>query len=129
MPKMKPLLMGLLGAAVLSAFHTGQSELLSAQQRPGRNLTATEKELNEIQTRGEGLFRQRCAVCHLPRPLKFGSAPIVGPKLFGVFKAADPEQEKALREFILRGGPDMPGFRYGLDSKEVDDLVSYLKTL
>jgi mono/diheme cytochrome c family protein len=129
MSKIRTLWMGLLGAAVLGAFHMGQSDLLSAQERPGRNLTSAEKELNQGQTRGEGLFRQRCAVCHLPRPLKFGSAPIVGPRLFGVFKTADREQEKALREFILKGGPDMPGFQYGLDSKEVDDLVSYLKTI
>jgi hypothetical protein len=36
---------------------------------------------------------------------------------------------KVLRGFILKGGPDMPGFQYGLDASEVDELIAYLKTI
>lgn len=79
--------------------------------------------------RGEGLFLQRCSLCHLPRKLKFGSPAVVGPSLAGQFKDATPEQMKVLRGFILKGGPDMPGFQYGLEPKEIDDLIAYLKTL
>jgi len=39
------------------------------------------------------------------------------------------EKERAVREIILKGGPRMPGFQYGLTPNEVDDLVAYLKTL
>ena len=85
--------------------------------------------LNEQETRGENLFRQRCSLCHLPRKLKFGSPAVVGPSLSGQFKDAAPDQLKVLRGFILKGGPDMPGFQYGLEPKEVDDLVAFLKTL
>lgn len=84
--------------------------------------------LSAEQRRGEGLFLQRCSICHLPRKLKFGSPPVIGPSLSGQFKDATPEQMKTLRGFILKGGPDMPGFQYGLDPKEIDDLIAYLKT-
>lgn len=85
--------------------------------------------LSEQARRGEGLFLQRCSLCHLPRKLKFGSPSVIGPSLAGQLKDATPEQMKVLRGFILKGGPDMPGFQYGLEPKEVDDLVAYLKTL
>jgi mono/diheme cytochrome c family protein len=85
--------------------------------------------LTEEARRGEGLFLQRCSICHLPRKLKFGSPPVIGPSLSGQFKDAGPDQMKVLRGFILKGGPDMPGFQYGLEPSEVDDLIAYLKTL
>jgi hypothetical protein len=65
----------------------------------------------------------------LPRKLKFGSPPVIGPSLSGQFKDVDAGQLKILRGFILKGGPDMPGFQYGLETKDVDDLIAYLKTL
>lgn len=89
----------------------------------------TAANLSDEERRGEGLFLQRCSLCHLPRKLKFGSPPVIGPSLSGQFKDATPEQMKTLRGFILKGGPDMPGFQYGLEPKEIDDLVAYLKTL
>lgn len=101
---------------------------LKAQTQPGVTPASTAK-LSEQESRGEGLFLQRCSLCHLPRKLKFGSAPVIGPSLSGQFKVATPEQLKTLRGFILKGGPDMPGFQYGLEPKEVDDLIAYLKTL
>jgi mono/diheme cytochrome c family protein len=87
------------------------------------------EKLSEQSRRGEGLFLQRCSLCHLPRKLKFGSPSVIGPSLAGQFKDATPADLKTLRGFILKGGPDMPGFQYGLEPKDVDDLVAYLKTL
>jgi mono/diheme cytochrome c family protein len=104
------------------------SAYLPAQDKPVAALPAAEK-LNEQEMRGEGLFLQRCSLCHLPRKLKFGSPPVVGPSLSGQFKDSNPDQQKTLRGFILKGGPDMPGFQYGLEAKEVDDLIAFLKTL
>jgi mono/diheme cytochrome c family protein len=86
-------------------------------------------QLSSEERRGEGLFLQRCSLCHLPRKLKFGSPAVIGPSLSGQFKDATPDQMKTLRGFILKGGPDMPGFQYGLEANEVDDLIAYLKTL
>jgi mono/diheme cytochrome c family protein len=85
--------------------------------------------LTEDARRGEGLFLQRCSICHLPRKLKFGSPPVIGPNLSGQFKDANSDQMNVLRGFILKGGPEMPGFQYGLEPREVDDLIAYLKTL
>lgn len=99
-----------------------------AQTKPDATHASTAK-LTEQESRGEGLFLQRCSLCHLPRKLKFGSPPVVGPNLSGLFKEADADQQKFLRGFILKGDPKMPGFQYGLESNEVDDLIAYLKAL
>lgn len=101
---------------------------LPAQTKPAAAPSGVQKP-DEQQRQGEGLFLQRCSLCHLPRKLKFGSPAVIGPILSGQFKDATPDQMKVLRNFILKGGPDMPGFQYGLEPKEVDDLVAYLKTL
>jgi mono/diheme cytochrome c family protein len=100
-----------------------------AQTKPGAAQAATAQKLSEQESRGEGLFLQRCSLCHLPRKLKFGSPPVVGPSLSGLFKEADADQQKFLRGLILKGDPKMPGFQYGLEPNEVDDLIAYLKTL
>jgi mono/diheme cytochrome c family protein len=101
---------------------------LGAQSK-STSATAPPVKLTEDARRGEGLFLQRCSICHLPRKLKFGSPPVIGPILNGQFKDANADQLKVLRGFILKGGPDMPGFQYGLEPNEVDDLIAYLKTL
>lgn len=101
---------------------------MPAQTKQAATPSGVQK-LDEQERHGEGLFLQRCSLCHLPRKLKFGSPAVVGPSLSGQFKDATPDQMKVLRNFILKGGPDMPGFQYGLEPKEVDDLVAYLKTL
>jgi mono/diheme cytochrome c family protein len=90
---------------------------------------STVVQLSDQERRGEGFFLQRCSLCHLPRKLKFGSPPVIGPSLAGLFKDAAPDQMKVLRGFILKGGPNMPGFQYGLEPREIDDLIAYLKTL
>jgi mono/diheme cytochrome c family protein len=123
--KMRMSIIAFLGLAALCSGGTGD---LLAQSKPAATLPGTEK-LSEQAKRGEGLFLQRCSLCHLPRKLKFGSPPVIGPSLSTQFKDAAPDQLKILRAFILKGGPDMPGFQYGLEPKEVDDLIEYLKTL
>jgi mono/diheme cytochrome c family protein len=123
--KKTPILGIFLGLATLYSF---QAANLRAQNKPVETPRAAEK-LSEDARRGEGLFLQRCSLCHLPRKLKFGSPPVVGPSLSGQFKDATPDEMKILRGFILKGGPDMPGFQYGLEPKEIDDVIAYLKTL
>jgi mono/diheme cytochrome c family protein len=122
---LRTIAVSVLGLAVICS-HGASS--LKAQSSSSSTLPATRK-LTEQESRGEGFFLQRCSLCHLPRKLKFGSPPVIGPSLRGQFKDADSEQLKVLRGFILKGGPDMPGFQYGLEPKEVDDLIAYLKTL
>ncbi len=117
-----------IAAIGIAALCFGRAGYLPAQSKPDATLPGAGK-LREQASRGEGLFLQRCSICHLPRKLKFGSPPVVGPSLSGQFKDATPDQLKILRGFILKGGPDMPGFQYGLEPKEVDDLIAYLKML
>ncbi len=112
----------------LTSFYSGKAARLPAQDKPATTASGAAK-LNEQETRGEGFFLQRCSLCHLPRKLKFGSPAVVGPILSGQFKQAGPDQLKALRSYILKGGPGMPGFQYGLEPREVDDLIAFLKTL
>jgi len=44
-----------------------------------------------------------------------------------LFKEAGPDKMKLLKGSILKGSPNMPGFQYGLEPKEVEDLIAYLK--
>ncbi len=115
----------ILGFATL--FSCGPSALWAQAGSAATQHTASK--LSDQEKRGEGLFLQRCSLCHLPRKLKFGSPPVIGPSLSEQFKDAGPDQLKTLRGFILKGGPDMPGFQYGLEPKEIDELIAYLKTL
>jgi mono/diheme cytochrome c family protein len=120
--------MPVVAALALATFYLCGASRLAAQTNSAVNPPAAEK-LSDAQRRGEGLFLQRCSICHLPRKLKFGSPPVIGPSLSGQFKDAAPDQLKILRGFILKGGPDMPGFQYGLEPKDIDDLIAYLRTM
>ena len=82
--------------------------------------------LNEQEEHGKGLYLQKCALCHSPKYQKPKTVPPVGPLLEGVLKK---NKELTVRGIIQKGGPDMPGFQYGLDAKQLDDLMAYLKTL
>jgi mono/diheme cytochrome c family protein len=128
MSKIKTMSGAFAGILVLAVFYWPGSGLLLAQNAPAAAPSRPAK-LTEQETRGENLFRQRCSLCHLPRKLKFGSPPVIGPDLTGVFKEAGTDKLKLLTGAILKGGPDMPGFQYGLEPKEIDDLIAYLKTL
>ena len=130
--------------ALALAFCAGTAKLLSAQDESPSAPPATRElpikhdpgvKLTEQQTRGAGIFIQHCALCHLDKTFGAGGSKYccvrsLGPKLGGLFKDVGPDQEKALREFIMNGGPTyMPAFKYGLTPKEIDDIISYLKTL
>jgi mono/diheme cytochrome c family protein len=91
----------------------------------GRKTTAAMPALNEQQRRGEALFVQNCTLCHMPSNQKKRLG-IQGPTLEGVY--GEDAETDVLRKFIQQGVPGkMPGFRYGLEAKDIDDVVSYLK--
>jgi mono/diheme cytochrome c family protein len=87
-------------------------------QGPSKGSGLTEAELN-----GKGMFQQRCSICHTP--------PVPGGKTFGpvLNSGLVTGKEAAMREFIVKGTPRMPGFQYGLEPKEIDDIIAYLKTV
>ena len=90
--------------------------------------------VNEQQTPGKRLFRQNCALCHLPEP-EVSKDPndvgtSIGPRLEGVFGPPRSRPEALVKTFIQQGVEGkMPGFRYGLEPAEIDAIISYLKTL
>lgn len=119
----------LLVAALLGTVGLGQATLYAADERPGSAPTGTDAKLTDQQFRGQGLFLQRCSLCHMARAMKAGNPPTVGPNLKTVFKNSSTDEEKDLRTFILNGTPHMPGFKAALSSKELDDLIAYMKVM
>lgn len=79
--------------------------------------------------RGEATFYQRCSFCHLPRIRKPRTIPAPAPSLTGVLQGADKELENRVRDQILKGSDRMPGWQYTFKPVEIDDLMTYLKTL
>ena len=83
--------------------------------------------LSKTELAGKKIFMQRCSLCHLPPLGRPGDAKAFGPPLNGVVKS--PETEARAREIVRKGTPRMPGFQYGLQAGEIDNLIAYLKTM
>jgi mono/diheme cytochrome c family protein len=90
--------------------------------------------LNDVQRTGKRLFSQNCALCHSPakknnkNPADQGIT--IGPRLNGLFTGPKALSDAVARTFIQKGVTDkMPGFQYGLQPKEIDAIIAYLKTL
>jgi mono/diheme cytochrome c family protein len=122
------------GRATPVSAQEGQSSAGQITSRlPIRHPSGTK--LTEQQLKGAAVFFQRCSLCHLAKTFGAGGSKYccvasLGPDLSGRFKDVTPDQEKALREIILNGGPTyMPSWKYGLTSDEIDDIIAYLKTL
>jgi mono/diheme cytochrome c family protein len=116
------LVTGLLGLA---------ANVLAQSSKPGRSFKPNPN-LNDQEKRGEYLFLQRCALCHVTKYGKEVAAPRHPPvwvNLEGLFKDADSSKETEVRGFILEGTSRMPGWKYTLEAKQIDDLIAYLKTL
>ena len=90
-------------------------------------------QLNPEQRNGRRLFYQNCALCHLARPDNVKSSEegkAFGGDLKQLFKSPSPRNEQAVQAFVQQGLPKkMPGFRYSLKPEEINNIISYLKTL
>lgn len=82
--------------------------------------------LTDQEERGKGVFLQKCALCHLPKYQKRRTVSALAPALQDVLKK---NKEVAVKGLIMKGSPNMPGFQYNLEPKQLDDLIAYLKTL
>src|SRR5258708_246540 len=78
---------------------------------------------NAAEVNGKRMFQQRCSICH--------AAAVPGSKSYG--PALNQElvagHEDVIKNFIMKGTQRMPAFQYGLEPKEIDDIVAYLKTV
>jgi mono/diheme cytochrome c family protein len=81
--------------------------------------------LSEEASTGRALWLQKCAYCHdgVGQPTY---------KTMWSWLGAETVQtlgEASVKAFINAGAGRMPGFRYGLDSQQIDDLIAFLKTV
>ena len=119
-------LMFFMAPIVLPAQESGEHISNQSSAATSRKSTTARPALNEQQKSGEAWFVQNCTLCHMPsnqkKRLKIQVPPLEG--MFG--EEADTD---VLRQFIQQGVPGrMPAFRFGLDPKQIDDIVAYLKT-
>lgn len=120
---------------VLWAAGAGQASTAKATPAPA---------LTKQQYEGEGIFLQNCSFCHFPHKMSSQSTvhsneenpkstvqgKTIGPDLKGLFKGDTPMSDQVAKTIIQQGFPgQMPGFRYGLDPKEIDAVIEYMKTL
>ncbi len=106
--------------------------VLSAQSRQPSS-SAPAPALNEQQRAGKILFLQNCSFCHSPKnqnPKSTAEGKTIGPLLKGIFAGQNAKSEQTVRTVVLKGVQQkMPGFQYGLEPKEIDSILAYLKTL
>lgn len=106
---------------LLGALMAGVGTAARAQQAAGN------ESLSGSELRGKKVFLQRCSICHLPPLYRPASVKPYGPVLDGYLR--NPQFEALARTAIREGTPRMPGFQYGLQASEIDDVIAYLKTL
>jgi mono/diheme cytochrome c family protein len=74
--------------------------------------------------RGQRIFSQNCASCHNVH----NSTSLAGPSLKGYRLRSQNNSDRMLRSLIAHGKGKMPAFP-NLNSSQVSDLITYLKTL
>lgn len=81
--------------------------------------------LSEEAYTGRVIWLQKCAFCHdgVGQPTYKTMGPWLGAEVVKSFG------EDSVRAFINNGDPRMPAFKYALDSKQVDDVIAFLKTI
>ena len=80
--------------------------------------------------RGLVTYTNRCAICHFSE----SEAKKIGPGLKGIYRrggsmVGGKVDDASVQDRILNGGKDMPPFRSVLNSNQLRDLITYLKTL
>jgi mono/diheme cytochrome c family protein len=89
--------------------------------------------LTPVQLQGKGLFKQRCAVCHLSVivGMENGQAIVVSSRMYGPTLTKDQVigSEDAIRAQIMNGSARMPGYQYGLKPQQITAIIEYLKTV
>jgi len=103
---------------------------LAACQQDRSSWTDAQLGLTPQQARGRRSYQARCANCHeayLDRPRN-------GPSMKDLYKkkylpSGAPANDDRVRDALLLGRPNMPGYRGVMDERELEDMIAYLHTL
>jgi mono/diheme cytochrome c family protein len=76
--------------------------------------------LTEPQLNGRRIVAQRCANCHAGNPRQPG--PPLGKSV------VDNRGEAFIRDKVMKGSMLMPGFQFTLETRQIDDIIAFLKT-
>ena len=101
---------------------------LAAQSRPA---TTNAGPLTPDQEAGRRILQTRCAMCHVAEDPGTETERAVARGPFGplLSSARVLVDEAGVREKILNGGPQMPGYKYALSANEVTQIIAFMKTL
>jgi mono/diheme cytochrome c family protein len=86
-------------------------------------VAAPDAAFNDVQREGLRLFSQSCGVCHTQiqqRTRQYG--PVLSRDTLG-------GDEEAMRDYIGKGTPLMPGFRFNFEPGQINAIVQYIKTI
>ena len=80
--------------------------------------------------RGQEIYYMKCWFCH--NDYTRAANPNSAPTLKELYKrpallSGQPVNDETVKAKIREGGPGMPGYRYGLNDKDLADLVAYLR--
>lgn len=81
--------------------------------------------LSDTELRGRGVWIQRCAYCH--DGTGTSNYNTYGPWVDSTVVKA--RGDDAVRAKILKGSQTMPGFQYGLNAAQVDQVIAFMKTI
>jgi mono/diheme cytochrome c family protein len=86
--------------------------------------------LTPQQERGSRLFSANCQVCHEAMSNEVRQ----GPGLKGLYRkkslpSGAPANDDRVRDAILMGRPNMPGYQCIFNDQQINDLIAYLHTL
>ena len=95
-------------------------------QKPAAGSPASPAEIEQ----GKKLFATRCATCHYTAgPAKKIGSGLGGLAKRGTYADGKPVDDASLREWLEKGGKNMPGLKGALNAEQIRELVVYLKTL
>ena len=108
---------------------TAAAVLLLAGCRSGEKAGPPPK-LTPQQDRGRQLFSTNCQVCHEVS----GSTAVQGPSLQGLYQkpslpSGAPATDERVRDAIVMGRTNMPGYQNLFTDEQVSDVIAYLRTL
>ena len=125
---------------LLFAFGIAGAPALYSQDRPAPNPPAGPLQRSEEiigfkrmaeggPQRGQEIYFYKCWVCHNAYTREAGSP---APTLKDLVKrpimlSGKPMTDENIADKIREGGPGMPGYKYGLTDKDINDLVSFFR--